>query len=283
MTTALSTLPDYENPPVTEVVCGILFNPIQSLLTPHFGLLWEKFKPDYPQCQEVSPLAPTIEKFDEPPTLGIQWSDTPPLPRVWFLDTSGNAIIQIQRDRFHHNWKKAQPQDRYPRYEVVVQSFQERFSCFETFLKEMKLEAVEPCQYEMTYINHIVQGQGWNTLSEIERVFPHLTWQAKAQRFLPSFETINWQTSFVLPNRIGRLHATISYGVIYQDVQPVPILQLELTARGIDNHKSLETMRDWFDLAHEWIVSGFADLTSEEIQNNVWKKKNKEAEQEKMS
>ncbi len=48
-------LPDYELPPVLEVVCGVLFKPIK-LLVPHFGLLWEEFQSEYPTFQEAVPL-----------------------------------------------------------------------------------------------------------------------------------------------------------------------------------------------------------------------------------
>jgi hypothetical protein len=32
-------LPKYQNPPVVEVVCGILFKPLDKLLAPHLGML----------------------------------------------------------------------------------------------------------------------------------------------------------------------------------------------------------------------------------------------------
>lgn len=100
------SFPDYDNPPLTEVVCGILFQNLESFLTPHVGLLWEKFKLDYPYCQEVAPLAPAIEQFGESLDVEFDLIDIPPLPRVWFLNENGSEIIQIQRDRFLHNWKK---------------------------------------------------------------------------------------------------------------------------------------------------------------------------------
>ena len=52
-----------------------------------------------------------------------------------------------------------------------------------------------------------------------------------------------------------------------------PIILLDLTVRGIGKDKSIEGMWDWFDLAREWIVCGFADLTGERVQTEVWKRK----------
>jgi hypothetical protein len=48
------------------------------------------------------------------------------------------------------------------------------------------------------------------------------------------------------------------------------LFRFELTARGIGSDVSSEGMRGWFDLAHEWIVLGFADCTGKDMQRTVW-------------
>jgi uncharacterized protein (TIGR04255 family) len=265
-------IPNYEKPPVIEVVCGILFKPIKALLGPHFGLLWDKYKPEYPICREVAPLTPVIEYFDEHPPVDFQLTDIPPLPRIWFVHKEDNGIIQVQRDRFLHNWKKAKPEDEYPRYPKVIELFKDRLSKFELFLKENELGFIEPLQYEMTYINHIPQGHGWVDMSNIGDIFPDFALRVNKERFLPEPEGINWRTSFAIPDQIGRLHITIQHGRVRDTGKP--LLILNLTVRGIGNDKSSEGMWPWFDIAREWIVRGFADLTGEEVQNSVWKKKN---------
>jgi hypothetical protein len=67
---------------VVEVVCGILFQDLQLLLTPHIGLLWQKFKHEYPECEELPPLAPAIEFFDESPDINVVFSEIPPFLRI---------------------------------------------------------------------------------------------------------------------------------------------------------------------------------------------------------
>lgn len=126
----LQSLPEYEKPPVVEVVCGILFEPIDTLLVPYFGLLWEKFKAEYSNCQEVAPLIPTIEYFDEQTVGEFKISDVPPLPRIWFIHVNGNGIIQVQRDRFLYNWRRMRPEDEYPRYHSVIHMFQNHLLSF---------------------------------------------------------------------------------------------------------------------------------------------------------
>ncbi len=200
----------------------------------------------------------------------MQISDLPPLPRIWFVNDSG-GIIQVQRDRFHYNWRKLKTEDAYPRYRNVIENFRTNLSKVETFLKENNLGIIEPLQYEMTYVNHIPQGEGWSTPIEIAQIFPDFAWRTTTSRFLSGLEVVNWRSSFALPNNDGRLHVTIRSAMRKTDRHP--ILMLELTVRGIGKDKSRQAMWSWFDTAHEWIVRGFADLTSEEIQKKVWRRK----------
>ena len=49
-------LPSYRNPPMNEVVCGLRFKSPSKLKIPHIGLLWNKFRSDYPVIQHVPPI-----------------------------------------------------------------------------------------------------------------------------------------------------------------------------------------------------------------------------------
>jgi uncharacterized protein (TIGR04255 family) len=265
-------LPDYEKPPVIEVVSGIQFKPIKNLTGPFLGILWEKFKADYPRIKEVAPLAPVVESFDEEPVREMaSFENLFSLTRTWFETRDGNGLIQVQRDRLHHNWKKEKDTDQYPHYEYVISNFRKCLEKFEEFLQENALDFIQPLQYELTYINHIPQGEGWDKLSDLGNVFRDFSWARDERRFLPDPEAINWQTSFILPQRSGRLHQSIRLGKRRSDGRPT--LLLEFTARGMAGDKSRSAMWSWFDMAHEWIVCGFADLTAENIQNNVWRRK----------
>lgn len=261
------SLPEYKKPPVDEVVCGILFEPLKQFLVPHFGLLWEKFKLEYPRCRHVDPLMPVVESATGPRPDEV--ISEVPLPRIWFIHDDGR-IIQVQRDRFLHNWRKLKPTDEYPRYRTVFKIFQTHFSTFQQFLSEYQLGEIIPKQYEMTYVNNIPQGEGWETIEATENVFPDFSWRSTKDRFLPNPAAINWQTSFTLPNNAGRLHMNIQSAVRIADKRR--LFRLEITARGIGDDTSLGSMHAWFELAHEWIVRGFADYTSMPIQKNVWER-----------
>lgn len=263
-------LPLYEQPPVTEVACSVMFNPLEEFLTPHVGLLWQRFQPDYPLCEDLAPIAPRVEFFgNESIEAELQFSDIPTMPRIWFISSDETRIIQIQRDRLIHNWRKVRSDSEYPRYGSLIKTFQEHLSHFDSFLKEADLGQVQPTQYELIYVNRISQGDGWTNLEDISKIFPDLAWRVNSQRFLSEPKSISWNTIFELPDEIGRLHATIRQ-VLHENS---PILLFELTVRGIGRDDSLELMQGWFDIAHEWIVQAFTDLTGEEIQKDVWKRR----------
>ena len=99
-------LPEFHNPPVIEVVCGVLFNELDGITAPHLGKLWDKLQPDYTKVREVAPLAPAIEFFEDTPPPTLRFTDIPPLARTWLMTPTENRLVQVQRDRFLHNWKK---------------------------------------------------------------------------------------------------------------------------------------------------------------------------------
>jgi hypothetical protein len=47
---------------------------------------------------------------------------------------------------------------------------------------------------------------------------------------------------------------------------------LDLTVRGIGSHRSFDDMKEWFNIARVWIVRGFTDLTTDEMQTKVWRR-----------
>jgi uncharacterized protein (TIGR04255 family) len=268
---AQQLLPEYDNPPLNEVVCGILFKRIDAFLNPYLGLLWERYRPEYAECLEVVPLVPVIERFDKPSPPEPQADlEAPLLPRTWFVHANGNGVIQVQRDRFLHNWRKIRPDDAYPRYRHVISMFQSHLSQFTQFLAEHNLGVVTPLQYELTYINHIMQGEGWDTIHDVGKIFPHFAWEESEDSFLSSPESVLWQTSFVLPNQAGRLRTKLQSATRRGDGHPLFVF--ELTVRGIGTHTTLDTMWHWFELAHEWVVRGFADLTNPQVQKDIWRR-----------
>ncbi len=263
-------LPSYDYPPITEVACSILFSPLEELLSPHIGLLWQRFQPEYPFCDDVAPIPQRIELFDNQnlePQLKI--SNIPALPRAWFISQNGDKVIQIQRDRFVYNWRKLNADSEYPRYNSLISGFQKYLKKFDDFIEEAALGEPKLLQYELTYVNQVSKGQAWSKLEEIGKVFPDVSWRANSQRFLTQPKNISWTTVFELPDKVGRLYTSVKTVTLDEK----SILLFELTVRGLGSYTTREKLPNWFDIAHEWIVGAFADLTGEDTQTIVWKRR----------
>ncbi|MCJ7569054.1 MAG: hypothetical protein MUO58_16155, partial [Anaerolineales bacterium] len=128
------------------------------------------------------------------------------------------------------------------------------------------LGELQPDQYELTYVNHIEQGDGWTNEQDIEEVFPWFKCSLNDQSSA-ALEAVAWHRIYRLPDKAGRLHVSMQQAITIDT--KTPVLVLNLTARGFAECGE----KDWFDMAHEWIVRAFADLTGPSIQEAIWKKK----------
>ena len=254
--------PSFKNPPVIEVVCGVYFDPIKSFKVHHLGLFWQKVKDEFPECEHAVRLG--IDPENGPLDLGSY------VPRAWFINEEQNRLIQLQDDIFFFNWRKMKEDEPYPRYSTIIEKFKVNLEVLQKFLKEENLGLVNPKACELTYINHIPKGAGWESLRDINGVFRDIAWNSVSKRFLPDPRHISGQIIFPLPDDNGSLTLRLEHGKRKQD--DLPVLILHNCARGLGQNKSMEDMWKWFEIAHEWIVRGFADLTTPTIQKEVWQR-----------
>ena len=250
----------YENPPIDEIVCGMRFDPIKQLQSGHFGILWQKFRSDFPRTEDQNLVGPVSEEY-----LGSL--DKLPLPRVWFIHENENELIQVQRNRFLHNWRKRRPDDEYPGYETVIQDFERYLSRFEEFLLEENLGNLVAREYELTYIDLIPKGQGWENPSDLAKVFPNLL-SLRQSVLLNGVRGINWQTIFALPNGLGQLIVSIRNAQRVPDNQQIIYIESNALSSG-----SYKPIRGWFNTAHSAITQLFSNLVSDEIQEKFWGRK----------
>jgi uncharacterized protein (TIGR04255 family) len=183
----------------------------------------------------------------------------PPPRRVFYVDPTGNFLLQVQPTRFLSNWRKERPADAYPRYVTAFQRFSSGWTGFVDFATEASFGVPRTNQYELTYINHI-EELGERFPAGIGQYLPLLTWGgAQSTGFLPAPRNALLRLQFALPDGSGRLHVTVNHGLRQPDGKG--ILVVDLTARG-PAKPDWSDMATWFDVAHEWIVHGFTDLTS---------------------
>lgn len=269
-------LPNFENPPVVETVLSAQFEPLRGMSTAHLGLLWSKFSEAFPRTEDQAPLPSFVEEFPESPRAGLglqlQALERPPVPRMWFISARGNEMIQVQADRFIKNWRKEGQGEEYPRYENVKASFLRDFGIFQGFVTGQGIGTPRINQCEVSYINHIVAGEGWQTFRDFEKIFnvwktPE-DWLSAGDPIPGRAEDVRIQVRFVIPDSqgkpVGRLHVDLQPAFRVTDNKPMYLLHL--TARGRTGADV-----DFFDLGRRWIVKSFAALTTAEM-HSIWKR-----------
>jgi uncharacterized protein (TIGR04255 family) len=257
----------YANPPVIEMVCSAQFEAIPLGVT-HIGLFWSELKEEFPDVEQKAPLQTVIES--QKPVAEQQWIiQTEVLPRVWFRNANRTSLIQIQNNRFVANWQRSAETPDYPSFDVLYPTFESYLARFAKFLGRNGLGPMQFNQFELTYINHIDPTNGLDAFGQ-ERLFVDHMRDDTRDRFLPSAETVGWRSSYQLPSEMGRLHVSANTAIA-ASAPDTWIIKFELTARGIGD-KSADGRRKWFDLAHEWITRGFADLTNPSAQQEFWKR-----------
>jgi len=258
-TTSPNALPSYSKPPVNEVVCGMIFQIPENLRIPHIGLLWNKLRAEYPIIQHAVPIASSKGELLIDITTGL------PIQRVWFISKTEDQLVQFQFDRFYFNWRRKQGE--YPRYPFVIQHFENVLKIAEDFFTEFELGKLIPVEYELSYINQILQGEGWNTACDFSKIFSHFIWNPSSDHFLSDPESMAWKVKFPIKDDMGSMLVSLRQTTRADDKKPV--LVMELKAKGISKSAENNDMRKWFDVAHEWIVRGFTDLTTHEA-HKIW-------------
>jgi uncharacterized protein (TIGR04255 family) len=225
-----SDLPSFSRPPVTEVVLGVRFDS-PKLTAPWLGLYWASLRSRYPQVEVHPAIDPVTERFDQPVGPvgpGFRVMEKPETPRCWFLDATGNRLIQLQEDALFQNWRKVADQT-VSRYEGLRGEFESELSRLDAFGRSESLGPLTPRQCEVTYIN-VIPTSSWGDLGSRFSV-----WCPTPPSFPPSeAETSAFQLGYLIPDEtgkaLGRLRINLQPALRKQD--SARAYRLEMTARG---------------------------------------------------
>ena len=255
-----SKLSKYKNPPINEVVLGVTFKPLEKMKAAYIGLFWNIIKNDFPKCEQA-PVVGNIDDIIENET-GL------PIPRTWLINKEEDLLIQIQRNKFIFNWRKKDKS--YPHFNDVSGLFFKYLKVFSDFITINDLGSLDYNEFELTYVNNILKGEGWEEWKSIDNLFPDLIWNNNDTRFLSNPEGIVWQPFFSLPEKKGQLVIKVQPG--FRRIDNYPLIIFEISAKAVVVNKSEEEIRDWFNFSHEFIIKSFEDLTSSLVQDTVWGK-----------
>jgi hypothetical protein len=87
--------------------------------------------------------------------------------------------------------------------------------------------------------------------------------------FLPASEGLAFKANFPMQDRTGRLRVALNRAV--RAIDGAEVLVFTLTARGKPQSSATEDILAWCDQGREWIVRGFADLTTERM-HGLWRR-----------
>ena len=263
-------LPKFDAPPVVETVLGIEFVPLAQWDVPHFGLFWNEIRSEFPNFESKPPLGSAIESPEAMPVrLQLELQEKLD-PRCWFLTDDKQRLIQVQNNRFLYNWRKGDSATPYPEYDASVRpAFARESKRFSDFLSTVGLGPIEVLQGEVTYVNHLEIGKGWLSAADLTNVLR--CWaEPKGGTFLPSPEGVSLDVRYRFPKNLGRLHVSLRPAV--RNTDGAEILQLKLTARGRPEGSDLDSALIWLDTGREWVVRGFADLTTDAM-HKIWRRR----------
>jgi uncharacterized protein (TIGR04255 family) len=277
MTSRPADLPDYTAPPVTEVVLGVQFDSLDRLKAPHLGLVWDEFKERFPEIEEHPPLDPVFETFPEGAgatmaRVQFQLLTALPTPRIFFVSEKRTELLQVQRDRFLHNWRKTSDGDAYPRFERLFETFVSCFRKFDALVTREGLGTVTPNQCEITYVNQIPLPPGKTPVAAFERIFGQLRVTIDLED-LGKPEDARFVIRYVMRDQdrkpIGRLLISADPALRSDGAS---VIQFTLLARGRPKTADINGVTNFLSLGRRLIVRSFTNLTSKEM-HKVWEKR----------
>lgn len=269
----MSPLPEFQRPPLVEVALAVQFERLDALRTVDLGLIWELYRDRYPRCEEMPPLNPIVERFGSRAPIGsevqIEVLSGPSMPRLWFLDSGGSGLIQVQPDRFAYNWR-ARDGEAYPRYPEVRDRFLREFELFRGFVARQFSAPVLPDMCEISYINIVTPGSGGYRSGRLGTVLTCFQ-QTYSDDYLAEPESANLDLRYVIGGAEGapggRLHVSAKPVVSRADGEQK--LLLELVARGEPSGRTSDGVLDFFNFGREVIVRAFASLTTPQM-HGMW-------------
>jgi uncharacterized protein (TIGR04255 family) len=264
----VNDVPEFDHPPVVEVVLGVQFRPIVAMRGLALAGLRDRWRNEYPQIEE-QPALPLIseDSLSRLPRLQFDVVSLPPT-RQWFLNDLGTELVQVQPDRLLVNWRAGETQAKYPRYGKIRETFVNRHNDLVQFAVDEGFGELEITQAELTYINVIEVNPG--ELGRIDRFFKG--WSEVSGHHLGAPDQARVTLTFAAPG-LGNPQARL-----YVEINPAQkhsgeyVLFFTLTVRGNPGGKSFAEAMKFIDEAHDHVTRSFDELT-EDSMHDVWGKR----------
>ena len=259
-------LPDYANPPLSEVVLGVQFQPPVGYQQIYANEVWHLYRDDFPTVQEMSPLQPSFETF------GVSsFAVMPPFSfatgamhnRFWFVNQNTDELIQFQNDRLLHNWRRVATVDiPYPRFEVMILKLAAELNSLQSYFNTLATQSLNINQCEISYINDLYFDEGSSFDSWFE--FTNLGNEP--------IEDFNFTFRELVKNErnepIGRLIVEILTAINTENKR---FVRFTLTIRGIPEANTIDSAIKFLTIGRDIIVNKFTELTSQDA-HEIWER-----------
>jgi uncharacterized protein (TIGR04255 family) len=156
-------LPDLKNPPIVEVVCGLVFQPLPELDQMLLGHYWSTKRASYPGRE----IHPPVRSHS-----GLMIHEGVAPLRAWLIDKTEQFVIQVQSDRFYFNWRRRR--GNYPRFgdheggQGVLTRTLSEFDEFCTYCKKELGQTPKVATAEMAKIDIVHYAD----IFELEKLIP---------------------------------------------------------------------------------------------------------------
>ena len=254
----------FTNPPVEEVVFDLHLKRLDSIQFVHLAEIWNLYRSDFPNVQEMPPLPTSSEDFEAPwqqQNLALTVSNEVNFPHLWFLAEDDASLIQFQPDRFIYNWRKREALPQYPSYSRILPLFEKLARQLGSWV-EGELDAkFNIRQIEIRYINSI-SHQELQSLDDISSIFGRLNFALEGLQF-----------SSVQPEhhgherRVGRVLTELNSSRSDDDKSYVH--WLSLTGKGRPDSESLSDAMKLMDFMHEVLTNHFAEISTDKAKR-IW-------------
>lgn len=162
----MSERPRLSKPPLTEVVCGVKFEPLPLALE-HIAELRQALKEDYPKLSLQPAVMEPGDEFEF--VFGVAG---PALKgQRCLLEREGSPwIVQVQQDRFFFNWRGEG--EHYPGFEGVGGVLEGFLAVWRRFVELMG--EVTVTRAEVVKVNMLQEHVHWHGVEDLTTLLPFL-------------------------------------------------------------------------------------------------------------
>lgn len=155
------------SPPINEVVCGFIFDPLKGLDPVLVGAYWSTRTEEFPEKHIGPPIADATAPF---------FGDML-MVRTLLIDKAQVFLLQIQTDRFYLNWRRRN--DEYPRFSDhpgqsigILSKALAEFERFQIFCESHLGKRPLPSRLELAKVDCLVESKHWRNLEDLSTLLP---------------------------------------------------------------------------------------------------------------